>query len=302
MNPRSSGLPGGNHLEEACHPTSRAAAGSVRYRTEFDYRRNRSPPHASQRGPPALHGSRRLSFSLGGVPPIPPFEQNRLLALLADRDLRLLIPDFKSMTLESSAVLFEPGQPIDHVYFPLTGVVSLVVTGEDGDVEVATIGNEGMVGLGGLLAGDVSFSRQVVQLGGQAIRIARTPFLATADQSPRMRRLLAAHADAFASQLMQSAACNARHDTDQRLARWLLTMADRSGQTTLAFTQHAAAEMLGVQRPTVTLSARMMQSAGLIDYRRGVVTVVDRPGLMDLVCECYGIIRDKYDDALKMGP
>ena len=229
---------------------------------------------------------------------IPSFENNRLLAVLADGNLRQA--DMQEIALEPKSVLFEPNQPIIHVYFPLTGIVSLMVEGEDGgDVEVATIGNEGAAGLGGLLSGDVSFSRQVVQLGGQAVRIARAPFLVAVNQSRRMRGLLAAHADAFTGQLMQSASCNARHDVEQRLARWLLTVADRSGQTSLHFTHHAVAELLGVQRPTVTLAARMMQSAGLIDYRRGTLAIVDRSGLTDVACECYRIIRQTYDAALQ---
>jgi len=228
------------------------------------------------------------------------FENNRLLALLAEGDLRQLVRDMQEIALEPKSVLFEPNQPINYVYFPLTGIVSLMVAGEgDADIEVATIGNEGVAGLGGLLSGDVSFSRQVVQLGGQAVRIARAPFLMAANQSRRMRGLLAAHADAFTAQLMQSASCNARHDVEQRLARWLLTIADRSGQTSLHFTHHAVAELLGVQRPTVTLAARMMQSAGLIEYRRGTLAIVDRPGLTDVACECYRIIRQTYDAALK---
>jgi CRP-like cAMP-binding protein len=186
------------------------------------------------------------------------------------------------------------------VYFPLTGIVSLIVVGEDGgDAEAATIGNEGVVGLGGLLAGDESFSRQMVQMTGTAVRIGRAPFLRAVNQSSRMRALLAAHADAFTAQVMQSAACNARHEVEQRLARWLLTIADRSGQTSLRFTHHVIAEMLGVQRPTVTLAARMMQSAKLIDTRRGTFTITDRHGLTDIACECYGIIRRAYDAALQ---
>lgn len=230
---------------------------------------------------------------------MPSYDQNRLLALLARGELQQLVPEMQDLTLTSRTILFEAGQPIEHLYFPLTGIVALVLAGEDGgDVEVATIGNEGVIGLGGLLAGDVSFSRQVVHLEGHAVRIARPPFLAAVNRSRRLRGLLAAHADAFACQLMQSAACNARHDAEQRLARWILTMADRSGQTTLPFTHHAVAELLGVQRPTVTLTARLMQSAGLIDYRRGEVAVVDRAGLTDVACECYGIIRRAYDNAL----
>jgi CRP-like cAMP-binding protein len=209
------------------------------------------------------------------------------------------VPAISEVGLAASEVLFEPGAPITHLYFPLTGVVSLIVVGDDGgDVEAATIGNEGVVGLGGLLAQDVSFTRQVVQMGGTATRIAREPFLKAVNQSQRMRVLLAAHADAFTAQLLQSAACNARHDAEQRLARWLLTVADRSGLQQLPFTQHAIAGMLGVQRPTVTLAARMMQSSGLIEARRGTLAIKDRTGLEEIACECYRIIRQAYDTAL----
>lgn len=220
--------------------------------------------------------------------------------MLAESAMRQLLPDMQAFALTPASVLFEAGQPIGHVIFPLTGIVSLIVTAEDGDdVEIATIGNEGVAGLGGLLAGDVSFSRQVVQFAGQAVRIAREPFLAAANHNATMRNVLAAHADAFTSQLLQSAACNARHDAEQRLARWILTLADRSGERTLPFTHHHIAEMLGVRRPTVTLTARLMQSAGLIEYRRGMVTLLDRPGLIEVACECYGVIRSSYDNALK---
>jgi CRP-like cAMP-binding protein len=228
------------------------------------------------------------------------FQQNRLLALLVDGDLRQLVSEMKELALERGSVLFEANQPIDHVYFPLTGIVSLLVVGEDAkNVEAATIGNEGVVGLGGLLAGDVSFSRQTVQLSGQAVRISRGPFLAAVHRSRRMRRVLAAHTDAFTSQLLQSSACNVRHDSEQRLARWLLTMADRSGEGTLPFTHHAVAEMLGVQRPTVTLAARMLQTAGLVHWKRGSFTILDRSRLAAAACECYEIIRNAYDTALK---
>ena len=255
----------------------------------------------------ACRGSETVRQALAGQhndgesPAIPLFEQNRLLALLAEGDLKPLVPEMQTIAFEPPMVLYEPHAPITHVYFPLTGIISMIVVGEDGgDVEAATIGNEGVAGLGGLLSGDVSFSRQVVQMGGTAVRIARGPFLKAANQSRRMRGLLAAHTDAFTAQLMQSASCNARHDVEQRLARWLLTLADRSGRTSLPFIHHAAAAMLGVQRPTVTLAARMMQTAKLIDYRRGTLEILDRTGLTEIACECYGIIRSTYDAVLEV--
>lgn len=204
------------------------------------------------------------------------------------------------VAFKTSQVLFEAGQPITHIYFPLTGIVSLIVADNEGSsVEVATIGNEGIVGLGGLLAGDVSFSRQIVQLPGRGICVGREGFLTVINESHRVRDLLAAHVDAFTAQLLQSAACNARHDAEQRLARWVLTVSDRSGLSSLPFTQHQVAELLGVQRPTITLVTRVMQTAGLIEHRRGVVTVIDRPGLEEVACECYDIIRDAYDNAIR---
>jgi CRP-like cAMP-binding protein len=227
------------------------------------------------------------------------YEQNRLLGSLATGDLQHLVAQMEDVRLESDAVLFEANEPITHIYFPLTGIVSLIVMEDNGPgVEAATVGNEGVIGLGGLLAGDASFTRQVVQLPGDGVRIARAPFLEAVNRSVRLRSQLAAQADAFTAQLIQSAACNARHDVEQRLARWLLTAVERSGQTNLPFTHNTMAEMLGVQRPTVTLAARAMQTAGLIDYHRGTVTVVDKDGLMGLVCECYGIIRRAYDQVL----
>jgi CRP-like cAMP-binding protein len=227
------------------------------------------------------------------------FEQNRLLASLPEGDLKHLVPGMQDIRFESASSIYEANEPITHVYFPLTGIISLIVVGEDGSgLEAATVGNEGVIGLGGLLAGDVSFTRQLVQLDGTGVRIARAPFLAAVNRSSLMRRRLAAHSDAFAAQLMQSAACNAQHSVEQRLARWLLTASDRSGERDLPFTHQALAEMLGVQRPTVTLAARMMQSAGLIDYRRGTITVRDRTGLGSRACDCYAIIKRAYDQAL----
>jgi CRP-like cAMP-binding protein len=233
---------------------------------------------------------------------MPRFQQNRLLASLAESDLQQITPEMEDVELRSGIVVFEPGAPITHVYFPLTGIVALLVMGEDGSgTEIAAIGNEGLVGIGGLLAGDVSFTRQVVQLPGTAVRVARAPFLAAVNQSWRLRSRLAAQADAFTAQLMQSAACNASHSAEQRLARWLLTTSDRSGQDALPFTHHAIAEMLAVQRPTITLVVRMMQSAGLIESRRGLTTIVDRAALSSFCCQCYRIIRRAYDQVLTAG-
>jgi CRP-like cAMP-binding protein len=225
-------------------------------------------------------------------------KDNRLLASLSGADLKRLTPNLKEVSLDPAATLYEPHDRITHAYFPWDGVVALLAVGEDGTLtQVATVGSEGVVGLGGILAGELSFTRQVVQFGGHAGRIARAPLMAAVSASETMRNRLMAHMDAFTAQNLQSVACNALHTVEERLARWLVTALDRSGQPTLPVTHRAIAEMLGVQRSTITLTARMMNTAGLIRHERGSITVLDRGGLEDLTCECYGVIKRVYDEA-----
>lgn len=201
------------------------------------------------------------------------------------------------VSYDRSQILFEAGQPVTHVLFPATGLISMIVTDREGSsVEVAVIGNEGVAGLGGLLSAGASFLRQVIQLPTRGIRIGRNAFLSSVNKSPRLRALLAQYTAAFTLHLMQTSACNACHNADQRLARWILLVADRSGLTSLPFTQDAMAELVGVRRPTVTLAIRGMQAAGLVEHRRGVLAIIDRAGLEQIACECYGIIRSAYDN------
>jgi len=202
----------------------------------------------------------------------------------------------QAISLADKRVLYEPGDPITHVFFPHGGVVSLLVLSESGSaLEAATIGKEGVVGLGGLMSGDVSFTRQVVQLPGAATQIARKPFLEALDESRTLRTLFAAHSDAFAAQMLQSVACTASHTAEERLARWLLTCLDRIDSDGMALTQEFIASMLGVRRPTVSLVACTLQAAGLISYRRGQIKVLDRAGLQEVACPCYGIIKRNYE-------
>jgi CRP-like cAMP-binding protein len=225
-------------------------------------------------------------------------KNNRLLASLSGADLEHLKPNLKEVLLDPATTLFEPQDRISHAYFLWDGVVSLMAVGEDGTLtQVATVGSEGVVGLGGILAGEVSFTRQVVQFGGHGVRIARAPFVAAVNTSETMRTRMFAHMDAFTAQGLQSVACNALHSVEERLARWLLTASDRSGQPMLPVTHRAIAEILAVQRSTITLVARMMNTAGLIRHERGSITILDRDGLEELTCECYGIIKRVYDEA-----
>jgi CRP-like cAMP-binding protein len=223
---------------------------------------------------------------------------NRLLASLSGADLKRLTPNLKEVELEPDKTLFEPHDRITHAYFPWDGVVCLLAVVEDGTAsQVAMIGSEGVVGLGGLLAGEASFTRQVVQFAGHGVRISRAPLIAAVNASETMRNRIMVHMDAFTAQNLQSVACNALHSVEQRLARWLLTAVDRSGQPTLPVTHQALADILAVQRSTITLTARMMDTAGLIHRERGSITVLDRGGLEELTCECYGIIKRVYDEA-----
>lgn len=215
-------------------------------------------------------------------------------------DVARLRPHVEEVTLRPGEVLFQADDPITHVYFPHEGVVSLQILVADGGlVEAATIGKEGIVGLGGLLAGDASFTRQFVQLPGRAAKIGRDAFLAAISQSATLRSLFTSHTDAFVSQVLQSAGCNAMHSTEERLARWLLTALDRCGGDRINLTHDDLATAFGVRRPTVTLTIRSLQAAGIIDATRGTIIVIDRSGLEQITCECYHIIKKNYERVLR---
>jgi CRP-like cAMP-binding protein len=220
---------------------------------------------------------------------------NQLLAFMAASDAARLSPKLEDVSLDQDAVLYQADEPMTHVYFPHEAVISLQVLGADGGVvEAATIGNEGVAGLGGLLASDVSFTRQLVQLPGRSARIARDAFLGTVNRSASLRSLLASHADAFTAQVLQTSACNAQHSTEERMARWLLMALDRCGTDHINLTHDHLAVAFGVRRPTVTLVLRSLQVAQILETTRGAITVVDRPGLEQISCECYGAIKKSY--------
>jgi CRP-like cAMP-binding protein len=220
---------------------------------------------------------------------------NQLLASMAASDAARLRPGIEDVTLEQDQVLFQVDAPITHVYFPHEGVISLQILGVDGAVvEAASIGNEGMVGLGGLLARDVSYTRQVAQLPGRAAKIPRAAFLAAVNKSATLRSLLASHADAFTAQVLQTSACNAQHSTEERMARWLLMAFDRCGTKRINLTHDDLAVAFGVRRPTVTLAVRSLQAAEILETTRRTITIVDRPGLEQIACECYEAIKKNY--------
>ena len=220
---------------------------------------------------------------------------NHLLEALPDAERETLMQHLRQGHLSVKTVIFDPGQPIAHVHFPVDGVISLVTPLADGNiVEVATIGNEGIVGVP-LVPGGSLAVRAISQVAGA--RCAWTPASSSRASSgcPCFRALVQKYVQALFGQISQAAACNRLHSNEERLSRWLLMSHDRVGTDTFPITHEFLGQMLGSRRATVTLSAGLLQSAGLIRYHRGRVTIVDRDGLESVSCECYGIIKAALD-------
>jgi CRP-like cAMP-binding protein len=222
--------------------------------------------------------------------------KNLILNLLSPSDLKYLEPHLRTAHFEQHSLLFEADDPIRHVYFPLTAVVSLVVTLSTGEtIEVAMVGRDGALGGAAALDGRVSLSRGIVQLGGDMIICDIEALKSAALKSPRLLSLLIRHEQVVYAQAQQSAACFATHQVSARLSRWLLRARDLSGSDTLPFTQEYLAEMLGVRRTSVTVVAHTLQEAGFIRYARGKIQIVNTEGLEDSACECYATINAHYD-------
>lgn len=218
--------------------------------------------------------------------------RNRLLLALPARHLKQLLPDLKLVQCQSEQVLIDADSSLEHIFFPDSGVVSVVAVYPDGSIiEMATIGREGGTGFQAVFGAKSSSARLLVQVPGTAARISRAAFVRAMDALPAFRSLMLAHVHAFLEQVMVSAACNGAHGLKQRLARWLLMMRDRHDGNVLPVTQDLLAEMLGVHRPTITNAVREFERTGLIDCGRQRVTIVDRNGLMQASCECYGLVR-----------
>ncbi|MEW5683561.1 MAG: Crp/Fnr family transcriptional regulator [Pseudomonadota bacterium] len=225
-----------------------------------------------------------------------PRKANRLLRALSARDFAVLEPHLQPIPLPAGKVLFEPGDDVVTTYFPATGaMVSLLIVTRDGrEVEAATIGSEGAVG--GIVSEGhkPAFGRAVVQVGGEGFAIPTSHLEAAKTGSARFGDLFARYADALLAQMMQSIACNALHSVEERFARWLLSSHDRAGDDVIQLTQQSMAEMLGVQRTTVTAVTGALQARGLIRAHRGRVEVVDRRGLERAACECYRAVEDHF--------
>jgi CRP-like cAMP-binding protein len=224
---------------------------------------------------------------------------NRLLATLKPDDFVALEPGLEIVDLKRGDILYNPGNIIRHVYFPHTTIISLVNVMEDGrTVEVAVFGREGATGLMSALVTRESFGRYVVQVSGTASRIAVERMNEMRNARPNIQRLILHYGEVFVAQTFQSISCNAIHAVEARCCRWILSMRDRSDEDTLPLTHEFLADMLGVQRSTVSVVARSLQTAGLIRQSRGSITVMDRPGLEEMACECYARIRRLYQRLL----
>ena len=220
---------------------------------------------------------------------------NWLLAALEPEDFAALDPHLEVVELAPKQVLYEPGDPIRHAYFPHHAVVSLVNVLEDGNtVEVALFWRGGVVGLLSALVTREAFGRYVVQMAGSASRIAVERLDEVRNTHPKLRRLIASYGEVLLAQTFQILTCNAVHPVEARCCRWILMMHDRAEQDILPLTHEFLAEMLGVQRSTVSVVLRTLQTAGLIQQGRGNIRVADRAGLEETVCECYGRIQRIY--------
>ncbi len=200
-----------------------------------------------------------------------------------------------TVTLDVRVVLFEPGDTVDAVYFPTDGVISLVTPLHDGAiVEVATVGNEGIVGIPLVPLGGLAV-RAITQVAGFGLRLDAAAFLEWTERSHAFRTLVDRYTQALFGQIAQAAACNRLHSSEERLSRWLLMSQDRVGSNNFMITQEFLGQMLGARRSTVSVSAGILQRAGLIRYKRGHVTIVDREGLEAVSCECYAVIKGELD-------
>ena len=225
-----------------------------------------------------------------------PATRNHLLAALAPEDYAKIAPCLELVELNFGVALQEPNAHMQHVCFPTTGSVSMMVVSPDGAVEVGSVGNEGFVGISALLHADFISTRALVQAPGQAYRMHVAAFRRIIAQSASMQRLFSRYLLAFLNQVAQSAACNRLHSLESRCARWLLMTHDRIEGDQIRLTQESLSYMLGVHRPAITLAAGVLQKAGFIDYARGRINIIDRQGLEGAACACYQIMRRGFDD------
>ncbi|MCM2330348.1 MAG: Crp/Fnr family transcriptional regulator [Pseudomonas sagittaria] len=230
--------------------------------------------------------------------------QNHLLAALPAEDYARLLPQLELVPMPLGHALYESGSKLRHVYFPTTAIVSLLYVMHDGaSAEIAMVGNEGIIGVALYMGGETMPNRAIVQSAGHAYRMGAQHLKAEfaragGRRTAALQHLLLRYAQALITQMSQTAVCNRHHSIDPQLCRWLLLSLDRLSSNELTMTQELIANMLGVRREGVTEAAGKLQRAGLIQYARGKITVLDRPGLEARVCECYKVVKTEFDRLL----
>ena len=225
--------------------------------------------------------------------------QNHLLAALPAADFERIATHLEPAPLALGQMLYEPDEQLKHAYFPTTAIVSLhYVMASGASAESAGVGNEGMVGISLFMGGDTTSSSAVVQTAGHGYRLERRLLKQEFDRGGVLQRLLLRYTQALVTQMSQTAVCNRHHAVDQQLCRWLLLTLDRLPSNELVMTQELVAGMLGVRREGITEIAGQLQQAGIIRYRRGHISVLDRSGLEARACECYGVVKKELDRLL----
>jgi len=222
--------------------------------------------------------------------------QNHLLAALPADVQQRLFPYLKLERLPLGKVLYEPGHHLSRFYFPIDSIVSMLYVMENGaSAEITMVGNEGLVGIAVLMGGESTTSRALIQSAGHAYSLSAPRLLREFDHNSEMRMLLLRYTQSLITGMAQTAACNRHHTIDQQLCRWLLLSLDRLPGNTLTMTHELIANMLGVRREGVSQAAGKLQKLGVIKYRQGQITVLDRPRLEQLSCECYAVVKTETD-------
>ncbi len=229
--------------------------------------------------------------------------QNRLLAALPAEIQERLFPHLELTSLLLGESVYESGDTLEHVYFPTNSIVSLLYVLENGaSAEISIVGNDGMVGVALFMGGGSTSSRAVVQSGGHGYRLSAKLFMAEVNRHSELLFLMLRYSQALLTQMSQTAVCNRHHTIDQQLSRWLLLSMDRLSGNRLIMTHELIANMLGVRREGVTEAALKLQMLGVIEYRRGRITVLNRPKLEKLTCECYSVVKTESDRLLSSLP
>ena len=235
--------------------------------------------------------------------PVPDPQQNWLLRALSSAERERIYPHLQLVPMPLGKVLYESGDLLRHVYFPTDSIVSLLyVLADGGSAEISVVGNEGLIGIALFMGGETTPSRAIVQSAGQAYRLLGDRLKEEFHRNGGMQILLLRYTQALLTQMAQTAVCNRHHTVDQQLCRWLLLSLDRLPSNHLTMTQELIANMLGVRREGVTEAAGKLEKLGVIRYARGKITVLDRPALERLSCECYAVVKKEIDRLLPRLP